>query len=36
LRNLFDQYSQPENRFTHALLTALNEDRKLLNAFLRE
>ena len=36
MRNLFDQYSQPENRFTHALLTALNEDRKLLNAFLRE
>jgi hypothetical protein len=36
LRNLFDQYSQPENRFTHALLTALNEDRKLLNGFLRE
>jgi hypothetical protein len=36
VRNLFDQYSQPENRFTHALLTALNEDRRLLNAFLRE
>lgn len=36
MRNLFDQYSQPENRFTHALLTALNEDRKLLDQFLRE
>jgi hypothetical protein len=36
LRNLFDQYSQPENRFTHALLTALNEDRYLLELFLRE
>jgi hypothetical protein len=36
LRNLFDQYFQPENRVTHALLTALNEDRKLLQLFLRE
>jgi hypothetical protein len=36
LRNIFDQYSQPENRVTHALMTALNEDRKLLALFLRE
>jgi hypothetical protein len=36
LRNIFDQYSQPENRITHALLTVVNEDRKLLGAFLRE
>jgi hypothetical protein len=36
LRNLFDQYFQPENRVTHALLTALHEDRKLLDLFLRE
>jgi hypothetical protein len=35
LRNIFDQYSQPENRVTHALMTALNEDRKLLTLFLR-
>jgi hypothetical protein len=35
LRNIFDQYSQPENRITHALLTAINEDRKLLMSFLR-
>jgi hypothetical protein len=34
LRNLFDQYSQPENRLTHALMTALAEDRRLLNAFI--
>lgn len=34
MRNVFDQYSQPENRITHALVTALNEDRKLLNKFL--
>ena len=36
LRNIFDQYSQPENRVTHALMTAINEDRKLLGLFLRE
>jgi hypothetical protein len=36
LRNIFDQYSQPENRVTHALMTAINEDRKLLELFLRE
>jgi hypothetical protein len=36
LRNIFDQYLQPENRVTHALITAINEDRKLLGLFLRE
>jgi hypothetical protein len=36
LRNIFDQYSQPENRVTHALMTALDQDRKLLGLFLRE
>jgi hypothetical protein len=36
LRNIFDQYSQPENRVTHALLTGLNEDRVLLRKFLQE
>src|SRR5258706_12151558 len=36
LRNLFDQYSQPENRVTHALMTALDQDRKVLGRFLRE
>jgi hypothetical protein len=36
LRNIFDQYSQPENRITHALMTAINEDRRLLGCFLRE
>jgi hypothetical protein len=34
LRNIFDQYSQPENRITHALMTAINEDRNLLGHFL--
>jgi hypothetical protein len=36
LRNVFDQYSQPENRVTHAFMTAINEDRHLLGLFLRE
>lgn len=36
MRNVFDQYSQPENRLTHALMTALHEDRGLLALFLRE
>jgi hypothetical protein len=35
MRSLFDQYEQPENRLTHALLVALNEDRKLLERFVR-
>jgi hypothetical protein len=35
MRNVFDQYSQPENRLTHALACALSEDRDLLRAFLR-
>jgi hypothetical protein len=35
LRNIFDQYSQPENRLTHALACCLSEDRKLLRQFIR-
>jgi len=35
MRNIFDQYSQPENRLTHALVCALNEDKKLLHHFVR-
>ena len=34
MRNLFDQYSQPENRLTHALLSALAADPRLLRRFL--
>lgn len=34
MRNLFDQYKHPENRLTHALLTALHEDRELLGHFI--
>ncbi len=35
MRNIFDQYSQPENRLTHALATTLKEDPKLLKEFVR-
>lgn len=35
MRNIFDQYSQPENRLTHALVCALGEDNKLLRYFIR-
>jgi hypothetical protein len=34
MRNLFDQYNQPENRLSHALAVCLNEDRTLLRGFL--
>ena len=34
MRNLFDQYNQPENRLSHALAVCLNEDRALLRKFL--
>ena len=36
MRNIFDQYSQAENRVTHALVTALHEDTKLLRSFLAD
>jgi hypothetical protein len=35
MRNLFDQYLQPENRLTHALLCSLDADRRLLQSFIR-
>ena len=34
MRNLFDQYDQPENRLSHALAVCLHEDRALLQRFL--
>jgi hypothetical protein len=34
MRNVFDQYSQPENRLTHALVASLDADRSLLRGFL--
>ena len=35
MRNIFDQYSHPENRLTHALACCLSEDRRLLRKFIR-
>jgi hypothetical protein len=35
VRSIFSQYSQPENRLTHALACTLTHDRKLLRPFLR-
>ncbi len=35
MRNIFDQYEQPENRLTHALATVLGQDREMLVAFLK-
>ena len=35
MRNLFDQYDQPENKLTHALVCALQEDPNLIRPFLR-
>lgn len=34
MRNVFDQYEQPENKLTHALMVSLDRDRKLLKSFL--
>jgi hypothetical protein len=35
LRNIFDQYSQPENRLTHALVSVLDHERHLVVPFLK-
>ena len=35
MRNIFDQYTQPENRLTHALVSALANERRLLVPFLK-
>jgi len=34
MRNIFDQYSQPENRLTHALASVLHQDTVLLSSFI--
>jgi hypothetical protein len=34
MRNLFDQYSQNENRLTHALVSTLGTDKRLLRRFV--
>ncbi len=35
MRNIFDQYDQPENRLTHALVCSLASDRRLIRLFLK-
>lgn len=35
MRNIFDQYDQPENRLTHAFVICLHEDRTLLREFVK-
>ncbi len=35
MRNVFDQYEQPENRLTHALFATLDRERSYLRPFLR-
>jgi len=35
VRNIFDQYKEPENRLTHALATCLHRDPALLRRFLK-
>lgn len=35
MRNIFDQYTQPENRLTHALASSLAADPSLLRKFIR-
>lgn len=35
MRNVFDQYDQPENKLTHGLVSALSCDRKLIRPFLK-
>lgn len=34
MRNVFDQYSQPENKLTHSLVSSLTQDKDLLKRFL--
>lgn len=34
MRNIFDQYSQPENQLTHALVSTLEADSRLLRRFV--
>ena len=35
MRNVFDQYSQPENRLTHALACTLDNEPRLIRPFLK-
>src|SRR3990172_110798 len=35
MRNLFDQYTHPENRLTHALVSSIAHDQYLLREFIK-
>ena len=35
MRNVFDQYEQPENRLTHALMITLANDNRLIRPFFK-
>jgi hypothetical protein len=35
VRNVFDQYEQPENKLTHALMVTLANDKRLVRPFLK-
>jgi hypothetical protein len=35
VRNLFDQYTHPENRLTHALVSSIAQDQYLLREFIK-
>ena len=35
MRNIYDQYEQPENKLTHALVCTLSNEPKLIRAFLK-
>lgn len=35
MRNIFDQYGQPENRLTHALACCLEADHGLMTSFIQ-
>ena len=36
MRNIFDQYTQPENRLTHSFVSCLYEDKKLVRSFIKK
>ena len=35
MRNIFDQYANPENRLTHALVSSIAQDQYLLREFIK-
>ncbi len=35
MRNIFDQYTQPENKLTHALISSISQEQYLLREFIK-